>query len=897
MTIHFYLKYYTHFGQSLFITGNNDYLGNNNRDAAIELSFYNNDYWHAKIEFPKDFDDTVLYKYFLKDTDGSIIFDGEENRVIDLSLIRTGFITMYDTWNGANTVGNVFFTRAFNKVLLNKVTKIKTAPVKNYSYEFRVKAPLLQTGEAIALCGSTQSLKSWNANDPILLTPKNDWFVAKILLAENDWPATYKYGIYNVEQKTMRFEDGENRVIQNFESHIEKIIIHDGFVNCPITLWKGTGVVIPVFSLRSKKSFGIGEFTDIPLLIDWAKKTGLQLIQLLPINDTTATHTSSDSYPYAAISAFAIHPIYINLEKVAGKEHADILKPLKKKQKQLNALAVFDYTQVMKFKLSALKELYLALKDTLKNDPNYFEFFELNRYWLVPYAAFSYLRDKNKTADFNKWKKYKTYNESEIQKLVAPSTKHYDAIAFFYFVQYHLHLQLKAAVNYAHKNKIAVKGDIPIGIHRYGCDAWANPSLYNMNEQSGAPPDDFAVKGQNWGFPTYNWKTMQETGFQWWRRRFDQMSNYFDAFRIDHILGFFRMWSIPIHSVEGIMGRFVPAIPVHISEFHNNNIWFSYDRYCKPFITDEILGWMFGEETDFVKQHFLENASQGQYNLKEEFNTQQKVEEYFLETNGDGYSKIKQGLFDLLSNIILFEEENSGGQQFHFRIDIKNTSSFQQLEYHTKERLHDLYINYFYRRQDDFWKKEAMKKLPQLKRSTNMLICGEDLGMVPHCVPEVMSNLSILALEVERMPKDPQKDFFHPNDSPYLAVVTPSTHDMSTIRGWWEEDRNKTQRFYNYMLGHYGEAPYFCEPWINKEIVLQNLYSPAMWCIFLLQDLLGISEKLRRENPNDERINIPSDANHYWGYRMHLNLEDLLKQKDFNYEIKKYIRESGRLNP
>ena len=895
MTIHFYLRYHTQFGQVLFISGNNDLLGNNDSTNAVQLSYYNNDYWHAKIEFPDSFDDSVLYNYFLKDIDGSEIFDGEENRAIDLSIINAKTISVYDMWNGANNIGNVFFTRAFNKVLLNNVTKIKASFPKKYTHEFRVKAPLLEPGEIICMSGSTQSLKNWSTSEPVLLIPKNEWFVARVTLNDNDWPATYKYGIYDTEQKKIRqFEGGENRVITKKEPNVEQVIIHDGFVNCPGTFWRGAGVAMPVFSLRSKKSFGVGEFADIPLLIDWAKQTGLQLIQLLPINDTTATHTASDSYPYGAISAFAMHPLYINIEKVAGSEYAHIIKSFKKKQKQLNELPFFDYVQVMKLKWSALKELYHASKDVFKNDLDYFEFFELNRHWLVPYAAFSYLRDKNKTSDFNKWKKHKTYNESQIQKLVSPSKSHYDEVAFFYFIQYHLHLQLKAAVDYAHKNKIVLKGDIPIGIHRYGCDAWTNPSLYNMNEQSGAPPDDFAVKGQNWGFPTYNWEKMREDGFQWWRLRFDQMSNYFDAFRIDHILGFFRIWSIPLHSVEGIMGRFAPAIPVDISEFYNNNIWFDYDRYCKPFITDEILGWIFQENTDFVKENFLENSSYGHYGLKEEFNTQRKVEKYFEENKIKDADIIKQGLFDLISNIILIEEENSNRQKFHFRFGIDNTSSFQQLEHNTRERLHDLYVNYFYNRQDDFWRKEAIKKLPQLKRSTNMLVCGEDLGMVPRCVPEVMSNLGILSLEIERMPKDIKKDFFHPNDSPYMAVVTPSTHDMSTIRGWWEEDRSKTQRFYNYMLGHYGEAPYFCEPWINKEIVLQNLYSPAMWSIFLLQDLMGISGKIRRENPNDERINVPADPNHIWGYRMHINLEDLLKENEFNNEVKKYVKESGR---
>ncbi len=717
--------------------------------------------------------------------------------------------------------------------------------------------------------------------------------MARVYLEEDEWPATYKYGIYNLnQQELIRFEDGENRFLQKNENAEAVTIVNDGFVNYPARLWKGAGVSIPVFSLRTQKSFGVGEFADIKLLIDWAGQAGLTLIQLLPVNDTIAQQNWHDSYPYAAISAFALHPIYINLEKVAGKEHAAIIKPLKKKQKQLNELAAFDYEQVLKFKLSALKELFEAGKSEFKNNLDYFEFFELNRHWLVPYAAFSYLRNKYKTADFSKWKTNSSYDESAIQKLASPSQKHYDDIVFFYFVQYHLHLQMKEVADYAHRRSIVLKGDIPIGIHRYSCDAWVNPSLYNMDEQAGAPPDDFAVKGQNWGFPTYNWEQMKHDNFKWWRRRFDQMSNYFDAFRIDHILGFFRIWSIPMDAVEGILGRFVPAIPVDIAEFSSNNIWFDYDRYCKPFITDDIVYHIFNDRAQEVIDNFLQPGINGWYHLKESVNTQAKVQQYF-EQHGD--HQLKQGLFDLISNVILIEEENSNRQKFHFRIGMQGTSSFLHLEYNTQQQLKDLYVNYFYRRQDEFWKQEALKKLPELKRTTNMLICGEDLGMVPHCVPEVMRDLGILGLEIERMPKNPNSEFFHPKDAPYLSVVTPSTHDMSTIRGWWEEDRAITQKFYNFMLGHYGEAPQFCEDWINKEIVLQHLYSPAMWSIFQLSDLLGIDEKIRRQNPHEERINLPSDPNNYWHYRMHLNLEELIKSKDFNDELKKYVQESGRL--
>ncbi len=454
---------------------------------------------------------------------------------------------------------------------------------------------------------------------------------------------------------------------------------------------------------------------------------------------------------------------------------------------------------------------------------------------------------------------------------------------------------MKEAADYAHRKGVVLKGDIPIGIYRYGCDAWMSPELYNMCMQAGAPPDDFAVKGQNWGFPTYNWKRMQQDGFAWWRQRFEQMSNYFDAFRIDHILGFFRIWSIPMNAIEGIMGYFVPAIPVDVKEFGEKGIWFDYYRYCKPFINDEILGHTFGGYTDRVKREFIVTNEQGNPELEMGIATQRQVQDYFESLDDtDENRAIRQGLSDLISNVVLFEEENSDAEKFHFRFGMDNTSSFRYLEWNTQQKLKDLYVDYFFRRQDDFWRREAMHKLPYLKRATNMLICGEDLGMVPHCVPDVMKQLGILSLEIQRMPKDATKEFFHPNDAPYLSVVTPSTHDMSTIRGWWEEDRGRTQHFYNNILGQQGSAPYFCEAWVNRAVVLQHLYCPAMWSIFQLQDILGMSEKLRRQNPNDERINVPAIPKYYWRYRMHLTLEELLKQKEFNDELNGYIVHSGR---
>ena len=897
MILNFYIRFSTKFGQALFLSGSHAALGNDDVANAVPMQYFNENFWYAQVQLPdSDFNSLEIeYRYVLRENDGNEIIEWGNDRIIDFKKNMDRDITLIDTWNHAGSVENAFFTKPFQEVFFKKTAHAKTKPVKTFTHEFKVKAPLLNENEILFIAGSGKALGDWDIKKPVLLSKEGNWWVTRLNLAIENFPIVYKYGVFDLTKNVfVRFESGNNRMLAGSNGKGKQTILHDGLAQMPYPTWKGAGVAIPVFSLRTNQSFGTGEFTDIRLLVDWAKGCGLKLIQLLPINDTTATHTWMDSYPYAAISAFALHPMYLNLAKVAGSKNAAVVKKLEEKRIELNALPDVDYEAVMKYKFDTVKQLFELQKVQFKDDTKYFEFFELNRHWLVPYAAFCYLRDKYKTSDYNQWKTHSVYDEDTIQKLASPSQKHYDAICLHYFIQYHLHLQLKEATAYAHKNGIIVKGDLPIGIYRYGCDAWMAPELYNMDAQAGAPPDDFAIKGQNWGFPTYNWKKMEEDGYAWWRKRFEQMSEYFDAYRIDHILGFFRIWSIPLHAVEGIMGRFVPAIPIPINELFQNNISFEWHRYCKPYIPDHVVNERFGVEANYVKETFLQWID-GTFELKPEFNTQKKVEYHFSHLpESEINNNLKFGLYDLISNVIFFEEEGSNMQQFHFRINMESTTSFRDLDSYSKQKLKDIYVNYFFKRQDDFWKKEAMHKLPSLKRSTNMLVCGEDLGMVPECVPDVMRHLGMLSLEIQRMPKDPKKEFFHPADAPYMSVVTPSTHDMSTIRGWWEEDPAKTQHFYTNMLGHYGASPFFCEPRINREILIQHLYSPAMWCIFQIQDILGMSKELRRENPNDERINVPANPKHYWHYRMHFTIEDLIKEDAFNREFGSYITASKR---
>ena len=898
----FQLRFNTSYGQELMISGNHPSLGNGIAEKAIPLQYFNEDYWYYTLELTEDLlkEAEIHYHYILKNADGTLNYDWGNDKSFSPSTMTTDELLIIDSWNYAGYFENSFYTEPFQQVLLKAGhAKPQINPNKKFTHTIKVKAPLVNGAQTICLSGNVEELGKWDTKSPLLLEKKEgkEYYEISLDLSGVTFPIAYKFGVFDTEGNTfLQFEAGNNRVLFDSGKDNRQTIVNEGFAVLPNNTWKGAGSAIPVFSLRTEKGFGCGEFADIALLVDWSKKVGMKMVQILPVNDTTATHTWMDSYPYAAISAFALHPMYLNLEKLS-----DTTKALKKLQKlesertRLNALPVVDYEVVNKIKTEFALLVYKESGESCFETADFKDFFKANKHWLVPYAAFCYLRDQYGTVDFNKWPAYKHFNEKDIEELTEKGSTALVDIGLYYFIQYHLHLQLKEASAYAHANGIILKGDIAIGVYRHGADAWQNPELYHLDYQAGAPPDDFAIHGQNWGFPTYNWQRMREDGFAWWKQRFEQMGHYFDAFRIDHILGFFRIWSIPMHAVEGILGHFVPAIPVHINEFNSQGIWFDHHRYTQPFISENVLWEIFGYDNELVKSLFLKHVGNGIYALKPAYQTQRQVEEHFSTLEQDEHhAKIKQGLFDLISNVILFEAEGNDHQNFHFRFGMEQTSSFRNLEQGTQQQLKELYVNYFFRRQDDFWMKEALQKLPALKRETNMLVCGEDLGLVPSCVPDVMRQLGLLSLEIQRMPKDPSVEFFHPNDAPYLSVVTPSTHDMSTIRGWWEEDREKIQRFYNNVLGQWGDAPQYCEAWINKTIVLQHLYSPAMWSVFQMQDLLGIHEKIRRNSPAEERINIPANPKHYWQYRMHISLEDLMQMNDFNEELSSYIRDAGR---
>ena len=381
---------------------------------------------------------------------------------------------------------------------------------------------------------------------------------------------------------------------------------------------------------------------------------------------------------------------------------------------------------------------------------------------------------------------------------------------------------------------------------------------------------------------------MEKDNYQWWQKRFRKMAEYFTAYRIDHILGFFRIWEIPSHSVHGLLGQFVPALPMSVDEIQSYGLTFQKDFMTKPFINENILNRIFGEKAGMVKETFVRHCHDDIYEMRSEFDTQRKVESYFADRKDEESRNICEGLYALISNV-LFVPDRKHPSMYHPRIAVQNDFIFEVLSWGDKEAFNRLYNHYYYQRHNQFWYQEAMKKLPILTQSTSMLVCGEDLGMVPDCVPWVMEQLQILSLEIQRMPKNPQHEFGHVWEYPYRSVCTISTHDMSTLRGWWEEDYEQTCRYYNQVMGHWGEVPATAPGWVCEEIVRSHLECPSLLCILSFQDWLSMDEEIRYPDVNAERINVPANPRHYWRYRMHLTLEELMKSDKFNEKMKEMI--------
>ena len=815
---------------------------------------------------------------------------------LEVNAKKAAAYTLYDHWK-TMPEDAFLYSSAFTDCINHQVPQVMKPETGSKIVRLIVRAPQLRDGERLGVLGADKALGAWDVQKILPMTQHtyNEW-VADIDATHLEGShLEFKFVAFRNAKNELLWENCMNRTVDLPEMKAGELVSYE-LDQASFALYnrKLAGTQVPVFSLRTRKSAGIGDFGDLKTMIDFVASTGQKVLQLLPINDTTITHTWTDSYPYSCISVFAIHPQYADLHALPELKDAKARAEAEKTRAELNALDKIDYEKVNDFKINYLRQIFNQEGGKMMKTAEYKAFFQDTKQWLVPYAQYSYLRDKNGTADFNQWPDHQVWDEAERKALADPKTAAYKNVAFFYFVQFVLDRQMQEAHEHAKAKGVILKGDIPIGVNRNGCDVWMEPKYFNLNGQAGAPPDDFSANGQNWGFPTYNWFEMLKDGCQWWNRRFKNMARYFDAYRIDHVLGFFRIWEIPVHSVHGLLGQFAPALAMSREEIESYGLHFQEDRFTRPFITDWVLDRMFHERAGEVKEKYLDRLDDERYQMKPEVDTQRKVEALFADVTDEKELWLRDGLYALISDVLFVRDHTNPGV-FHPRISAQLDFIYESLYDNDKAAFNRLYNDYFYRRNNQFWYQEAMKKLPKLVQATRMLVCAEDLGMVPDCVPWVMDELKILSLELQSMPKDPSVKFGHLSRNPYRSVCTISSHDMPTLRMWWDENVQRTQEYYNTMLYRQGPAPHPLPGWLASDIISRHLTSPSMLCILSIQDWLATDEALRLPDADAERINIPANPKHYWRYRMHLNIEDLAADKRFVQNITEMISQSGRV--
>ena len=814
MKLKFNIEYQTSFGEELVlnILSEDKALHKVDKHKMITL-----DGSHWSCELTKSVKSSAYIDYYY-----SVYKCDEETRHewltephrLEFAAIRGIHYTIYDHWLDIPE-DSYMYSSAFTECVSARKRGMSELQENGKTVRLKVRAPQLRSNERLALIGGGQTLGNWEARKALPMTEHdaNEWVIS---LDADKLPQTFefKFVVFGDGDQPI-WENGMNRTVTLPEIELGEVVVYElAQAYFPVYPWKGAGTVIPIFSLRSEGSFGVGDFGDLKMMIEWCDKTKQRVLQVLPINDTNMTKTWQDSYPYNSISIYALHPQYTDFRKLPAIKDEAKREAFENLRKELNALTQIDYERMFSAKMDYLREIFAQEWTAVQRRESYKKFFEQNSEWLVPYAAFCYYRDLYGTAVFSEWPK-----EATVKNTQKTTFKGKKELQFWYFVQYNLDAQMREAHSYARAHRVILKGDIPIGISRDGVEAWVEPKYFNLNGQAGAPPDAFSADGQNWGFPTYNWDAMLADGCSWWVHRFRKMAEYFDAYRIDHVLGFFRIWEIPMPHKSGLMGQFAPALGM----------------------------------------------------------SREEIEGYGVEFN--------EGLF-------LVDHKRS--DRWHPRIAVQYQEAYQNISEEQKFCFNRLYNDYFYRRNNQFWYTEAMKKLPKLTQATRMLVCAEDLGMVPDCVPWVMNELRILSLEIQSMPKDPTTRFGKLSHNPYRSVDTISTHDMATLRQWWDEDEERSQSYFNTTLRRGGPAPRPLPGWLAKDIVSRHLTSPSMLCLLSFQDWMSIDEKLRLPDENAERINIPANPRHYWRYRMHLTIEQLMQADELNEEISTLIIQSGR---
>ncbi len=836
-------------------------------------------------------DTTIVYRWGVKLNDNVQDIERERHDRVIPSVMSDVLVT--DEWRATTSFPDVLKSEAFANAVFHQNENIKAAPSpKAGTIVIRLQEPRIATNQAF--CIVSKQIINWNTEKAMVMQEyeHNCWQI-ELPVTPLFHELEFKFGIWDTENNCfVEFEQGENRQL-SWSHEVDNIYVYNTYnYSSP---WRAAGVAVPVFSLRTSKSRGCGEFLDLKALADWCKSSGLKVIQLLPINDTTATFQWRDSYPYNSISCQALHPSYISVDAVYSYYGERMSSIDKETGLFINDLTLLDYNRVREWKDKCLRVVFDKKFDEIVADKEFQSYLKNNAWWVRDYALFATLRNEFETPDFRKWGEFSQYNHKFIEEAFKPKNERYHAVMYRVFLQFHLEKQIKEAIEYVHSLDIALKGDLPIGINPNSVEAWVSPEYFDFHLQAGAPPDFFSRDGQNWGFPIYNWERMSQDGYKWWQQRFGRMQQFFDAFRIDHILGFFRIWAIPFPFKSGLMGMFAPAMPFSKYELEQRGFFADPEILSRPIVTEEYLRSQIAEESDKAIADMFERISGGVYRLKPEYFDPNVINKWLDEkvVRASERERIRQGFNNILHEV-LFVSTKDG--EYHPRIMLTETARFSMLSESDQNALRGIHDYFFYERHNDFWRSNAIEHLEALLSHCKMLVCGEDLGMIPASVPEVMRRMQILALEIQRMPKLNWERYGNPARYDYMTVCATSSHDISSIRGWWEENLDETQWFYSNILHQGGVAPRVATQEMVRMVVNNHLNSPSMLCINPLQDYAGMIDNMPHLLPHEERINDPANANHLWRYRIPFAIDKLEERTPQLQElVRSMVVASGRV--
>jgi len=310
------------------------------------------------------------------------------------------------------------------------------------------------------------------------------------------------------------------------------------------------GIAFPLFSLHSEKSSGIGEYPDLLPMIDFCKEVGMDVLQLLPLNDT-----GPDPSPYNGISAFALNPLFLGIRDLPSIEK---VPDYQEKLAALHALCAsvrIQYPDLIVKRKKFLREYFELVFKEISQTSDYKKFIEKHS-WLPAYALFKAIKESQNWQPWETWPgRLRSPSEKQFEELLE---EYRESVDYHTFLQYFCFRQMKEVKEAAQKKGVLLKGDVPILLSRNSADVWWDRHYFLLHMVAGSPPDAFAEAGQEWGFPLYDWQEMEKHRYEWWETRLKVVSEFYHLYRIDHVVGFFRIWAIPLGR-KANEGAYLPA--------------------------------------------------------------------------------------------------------------------------------------------------------------------------------------------------------------------------------------------------------------------------------------------------------------------------------------------------